>query len=427
MHKIVLKVLALLVVGLLVTACEAGEKAPATGTPAAPSPIKLKTDHGVTDTEIKIGSTGGKSGGYTLGLPFQVGMESYFKKVNQEDGGVCNRKIRFIGEDDQGTAALALDRARKLVEQDDVLALNSFRTTAVMGAASYLNDPDGNRDPSDGVPYLWTIGGSVETADPAKWPWGPIQLNPLYYDFSKSQAEAINRLFPGAKAAILFQNDDFGRDSAAGFKAGFTGTVVAEQAHDPNAPDISGQLATLRAASPDLLVVASSARFMPPLYRYREGQAWQVKVVWLYPYGGSAALMQALGGTDPASQQQALRLIAGTITGQFLLDPFADQNHPAMREHVRILNTYGGGFRPNEYTLAGQAAAEAYVEAIKRACDRGDLTRKGLLQAAETMAGFHPSVFKEGVNLETSPSRHVGAAKAAVGEIQPDGTIRPLR
>jgi len=89
MHKIVLKVLALLVVGLLVTACEAGEKAPATGTPAAPSPIKLKTDHGVTDTEIKIGSTGGKSGGYTLGLPFQVGMESYFKKVNQEDGGVC--------------------------------------------------------------------------------------------------------------------------------------------------------------------------------------------------------------------------------------------------------------------------------------------------------------------------------------------------
>jgi ABC-type glycerol-3-phosphate transport system substrate-binding protein len=87
MHKIVLKVLALLVVGLLVAACEAGEKAPATGTPAAPSPIKLKTDHGVTDTEIKIGSTGGKSGGYTLGLPFQVGMESYFKKVNQEDGG----------------------------------------------------------------------------------------------------------------------------------------------------------------------------------------------------------------------------------------------------------------------------------------------------------------------------------------------------
>lgn len=426
MYKLVVRLMVLLALGIGLAACQGEEGAPTTPTLGAPS--RLKTDHGVTDTEIKIGSTGGKSGGYTLGIPFQTGMEAYFKKVNQEDGGVCRRKITFIGEDDQGTAALALDRARKLVEQDDVLALNSFRTTAVMGAASYLNDPDGNGDTSDGVPYLWTVGGASETAEKlSRWPWGPIQINPLYLDSGKAIAEVINRMFSGAKVSILFQNDDFGRESVAGFKAAFKGIVVAEQAHDPNAPDVGGQLAVLRAASPDLLVIASSGRFMPQVYRYREGQGWPVKVVWLYPYGGSAVLVQAVGGTDPAGQERALRLINGTIVGQFLLDPFADRNDPAMREHMRILNTYGGGYQANEYTLVGQAAAEALVETLKRACDRGDMTRKGVLQAAESLAGFHPSVFKPGVTIETSPTRHVGAVKMFVGEIQPDGTIKALQ
>jgi branched-chain amino acid transport system substrate-binding protein len=425
MRNLVVRLLVPLALLAALAGCGAGEEGPAATTPAEPG--RVKTDHGVTESEIRIGSTGGKSGGYTLAIPFQTAMDAYFKKVNQEDGGVCGRKIRFIGEDDQGVASLALDRTRKLVEQDDVLAMNAFRTAAVMGAASYLNDPDGDGNPSDGVPYLWAVGGSAETADPSRWPWGPIQINPLYFDFSKSVAEVLNRLFPRARVAILYQNDDFGRDSAAGFKAVFTGTVVAEQSHDPNAPDISGQLAVLRAAAPELLVVATSGRFMPLLYRYREGQGWQTKVVWLYPYGGSAVLVQALGGADPASQQQALRFIAGTIVGSFLLDPFADREDPAMREHIRILNTYGGGQQVNEYTTVGQAAAEAFVEVLKRACDRGDLTRKGVLQAAETMAGFHPSVFKPGLVLQTSPSRHVGPATAFVGEIQPDGGIRPIR
>lgn len=418
-------VLILMGIALALVSCQGGEEGPAGGTPEGPA--RIKTDHGVTDSEIKIGSTGGKSGAYTLAIPYQTAMDAYFKKVNQEDGGVCGRRVRFIGEDDQGVASLALDRARKLVEQDDVLAMNAFRTTAVMGAASYLNDPDGNGDPSDGVPYLWTVGGSAETADPAKWPWGPIQIQPLYYDTARSVAEVVNKLFPRARAAILYQNDDFGRDAAAGFKSVFAGTVVAEQAHDPSAPDISGQLATLRAASPDLLVVGSSGRFMPLLYRYRDGQGWQVKVVWLYPFGGSAVLVQALGGADPASQQQALRSVTGTILGAFMLDPFADREDPAMREHVRILNTYGGGQQVNEYTTIGQAAAEAFVEVLKRACERGDLTRKGVLQAAESMAGFHPSIFKPGVVLQTSASRHVGPTTAFVGEIQADGSIRPLQ
>lgn len=411
---------------LVVAACGGGKKVSPAASPG-PGPGRVRIDHGVTDLEIRVGSTAGKSGGYTLGIPYHAAMNAYFNKVNQEDGGVCGRRIRFIGEDDQGMASLALDRARKLVERDDVLVMNAYRTTAVMGSASYLNDPDGDGNPSDGIPYLWTVGGAAETADPSKWPWGPIQIQPLYEDVGRTIAEALNRQFPQASAAILFQNDDFGRGAMTGFKQSFRGRVVAEQAVDPSAPDISGQLATLRAASPDLLVVAVTGGFMPRLYRYRTSQAWNVQTVWLYPFGGTAVLTQALGGADPASQQAVLGMIVGTILGQFLLDPYADKDTPAMREHVRILGIYGGGQPVNEYTIVGQAVAEAMVETLRRACDRGDLTRKGVLAAAETMAGFHPTVFKPGVNLETSPRRHVGPTTVFTGQVQADGSITLLQ
>src|SRR3990170_5728461 len=114
---------------LAAVACEGEEeeatKTPAATTPAAETPTAAVTPGpGVTATEIKLGMTNDLAG--TGGTPYGIvtpAMQAYFAKVNREDGGVCDRQITLLAEDDQYAPTAALEKTKKLIEQDQVFAI----------------------------------------------------------------------------------------------------------------------------------------------------------------------------------------------------------------------------------------------------------------------------------------------------------------
>ena len=431
--KVLLKWLALgavaLALGLGALACEE-EEAPTTPTPGVAGPPgwkQVKTDFGVTDKEIVIGHTNVLSGIAAAAYgPVTPAMAAYFKKVNQEDGGVCGRQIRFIFEDDQYSPAPSLEKAKKLAEQDKVVAFfGNLGTAAVTGHVDYVNDPNGDGDTSDGIPHLLVSTGAGKWNNPQKWPW-TTSFIPAYPDegaifaqFLNENAERlVGKPVKDVRVAILYQNDDFGKDGRDGFKQAFKGQIVAEQAYESTAPDISSQLANLRAANPDVVYLYSIPGFTAQAHRYMYTNNWRPKVLQSYvnPPATLNTLLQDIGG---------YQAIAGAITTTYLLDIVADADKPEMREHKRIMETYGGPPIQN-LSAYGQALAETAVAILKIACERGDMTRKGVMEAAESIKDFQPTLTIPGITITMSKTDHRAIQALMPAEIQADGSIKWL-
>ncbi len=254
---------ALLSLGLVLAAC--GEEGPASPTPGATpgGPRQVKTDFGVTDTEIKIGHTNVLSGSLAaVYQPVTPALQAYFEYVNREKGGVCGRRITFIFEDSQYSPTVAREKVTKLIEQDRVLALvGDLGTPAVTGEVDYVNEQR--------VPLLYVSTGASKWGDYQRWPW-TIGFIPDYVSEGRILGRFANERFPNAKVGILYQNDDFGLDGRNGFKQEFRGQIVAEQSYEATATDISSQMANLRAAGADLVYLYATPAFSARAFQYMQ-------------------------------------------------------------------------------------------------------------------------------------------------------------
>jgi len=425
-----------LALALGAVACEE-EKPAATPTPATPraqTPTgpagwkAVKTDFGVTDNEIVIGHTNALSGSaaavYSVITP---AFQAYIRKVNEEDGGVCGRKIRLIAEDNQYSPSVSLEKVKKLVERDKVVALfGDLGTPPVTGEVDYVNDPNGDGNTADGVPHLLVSTGAGKWNSPDRWPW-TTSFIPAYPDEGRILAtylnehaqELVGKPVAQVKVAILYQNDDFGKDGRDGFKEVFKGQIVTEQAYESTAADISSQIANLRAADPDVVYIYATPAFTAQVFKYMHANNWRPKQVMMsYVNSPStlANLLQDIGG---------YKAFAGTIATNYLLDPVADADRPEMKEHKRIMETYGGPPVGN-LTVYAQALAETAVEILKIACERGDMTRAGVMAAAESIKGFQPSMSIPGITVTMSDTDHRALQALMPVEVQEDGTLKWL-
>jgi hypothetical protein len=117
--------------------------------------------------------------------------------------------------------------------------------------------------------------------------------------------------------------------------------------------------------------------------------------------------------------------IEGVISTNYLLDPVADVDAPAMVEHTRIMSEYEGG-DVAQLTIYGQSLAEIAVETLQRACDDGDMTRAGVLAAAESLDGYVSSVLFEGITINLSDEDHIAIEALVPVQVQADGTLQTL-
>src|SRR6202051_3723112 len=206
-----------------------------------------KYDTGATDTEIKIGNIMPYSGPASAYGVIGKTEAAYFKMIN-DAGGINGRKINFISYDDGYSPPKTVEQARKLVESDEVLLIfNSLGTPPNSAIQKYMNTKK--------VPQLFVATGATKWNDPKEFPW-TMGWQPNYQSESRIYAKYILKEMPNAKIAILFQNDDYGKDYVKGLKDGLgakaASMIVAEESYETTQPTIDSSIVQLKSTNADV-------------------------------------------------------------------------------------------------------------------------------------------------------------------------------
>src|SRR5467141_2808419 len=215
-----------------------------------------KYDTGATDTEIKIGNIRPYSGPASAYGVIGKTEEAYFKKINAE-GGINGRKINFVSYDDNYSPPKTVEQARKLVESDEVLLIfNSLGTPPNSAIQKYMN--------SKKVPQLFVATGATKWNDPKEFPWTMgWQLN--YQSESRIYAKYILKEMPNAKIAVLYQNDDYGKDYVKGLKDGLgakaTSMILIEESYEVTQPTIDSSMVKLKSTGADVFFNVATPKF----------------------------------------------------------------------------------------------------------------------------------------------------------------------
>ncbi len=225
---------------------------------------------GVSDTEIRVGQTVPYSGpASNLGVLGHA-TAAYFAKVNDE-GGVNGRRLRLLSVDDAYSPPRTVEQTRRLVEREDVLLMfNSTGTAAQQAVHRYLN--------AKHVPQLFVSTAASMWADPARYPW-TMPGNILYDTEARAFARYLLRDRPRSRVAVLYQNDDFGREYLAGFRDELgpeaARMIVAERSYETTAPGIDSEMIALAASGADVLMDFSVGKFASLAIRYAYDSGWR--------------------------------------------------------------------------------------------------------------------------------------------------------
>jgi branched-chain amino acid transport system substrate-binding protein len=172
----------------------------------------MAADPGVSATEIKIGNTMPYSGPVSSYSPIGKLETAFFNMVNDQ-GGVAGHKINFISLDDGYSPPKTVEQVRRLVEEDQVAFLfNTLGTPTNSAIVRYVNQKK--------VPHLFVATGAAKWADEKQYPW-TTGFQPDYRTEAQIYAKYILQQRPDSKVAVLYQNDDFGKDYLIGLRAGF--------------------------------------------------------------------------------------------------------------------------------------------------------------------------------------------------------------
>jgi len=344
---------------------------------------------GVTDTEIVLGAEAilsGTNGAVYATLPGST--KAYFDYINDTQGGVCGRKIVYKVEDNQDDPSRAVEVARKLVEQDQVLAMvGSLGDATHPATMAFLNDR--------GVPdLLVSAGGARFGSDPCGNPW-TVQMIPSYTIDATFLGQYIAEYQPDKTVAVLWENDTIGQDGFAGLKETLDPSknpIVADQSYEYTAVSINSEMSNLAKSNAGVLDIHGNLGFIAQAIKTADRMGWRPQFVMPY-----------IGADDLMFQFVSPQLMNGAVsTGANKLSSMKDD--PAVAQHFEILQKYGGP-APSNFTIYAQILAELAVEILSQSCD--NLTREGLMEATESIKDWHSDLALDGVNFSFSPTDHV--------------------
>jgi ABC-type branched-subunit amino acid transport system substrate-binding protein len=348
-----------------------------------------KYDAGASDTEIKIGQTIPHSGpGSIYGVLGRIG-EAYFQSLN-ETGGINGRKVTFLTMDDAYSPPKCVEATRRLVEQDEVLALYGSLGTAPQTAVhKYLN--------SKGVPQLMLNTGASKWNDPKNYKWTMAGL-PLYPTEARILAKHVVATKPNAKVGILYQNDDFGRDFLGPFKkvladAGGTAQVIMEQTYDLTEPTVDSQLINLSKSGADVFYNITTGKATSQSIRKVVELGW--KPLQLLSAGSTGLSILKAAGVENAKDIVAIRYSKEAGPGKWEKDKDVMAFEALRAKYLPTVDP------DNTIAFAGYGQAVSMGEILRRCGD--DLTRANVLKNASTLAGFHSPFFLDDINFSYTP------------------------
>jgi branched-chain amino acid transport system substrate-binding protein len=348
------------------------------------------SDPGVTATQIHLGGTTPLSGSASAYAAVARGADAYFKSVNAR-GGVNGRKIKYTYVDDAYNPAQTVQATRKLVEQDEVFAIfNSLGTEHNLATRDYLNQLK--------VPQLFVASGATTWGrDTARYPW-TIGYQPSYQAEGWMYGKYLARTKPGAKIAVLAQNDDYGKDLLVGLKRGIAQSkvkIVAAQNYDVTASDVQSQVAKLKSSGANVLAVFATPKFAIQSYVFANKLGWRPLIINNTVSAASNVMTLAAEGGQNKS-------IGGSISATFLKDPTDPRwaKDPAIRQYRTIMARYAKGANVKDvYHVYGMAVAYTTVEVL-RAAGR-NLTRAGLMAKARSLNSVSNPFVLPGIKVKT--------------------------
>jgi branched-chain amino acid transport system substrate-binding protein len=393
-----------------------------TAAPTANGPTPIPGP-GVTTTQITIGMTNDMAAtGDTPYAAVTLAMQAYFRKVNAEDSGVCGRTVALTAEDDGYSPASALDKTKKLVEQTGVLAMvGAISTDEQLLTGPYLNDPNADGNTADGVPDLFGSSGVRALGDAAGFPW-TIDYAPDYVTDGVVLGRYASANLAGKKLAILYPDSDFGKDYLAGFVAGLADRtqLVSTEAYAADAVNVNDRVNLIKSANADAVLLATPPEMTASAIAY--AASIQYAPQWLLTYTNAPSILASKlgGGSSTDKLLLGFQTLHGAVSTAYLLSPIADQDSPAILEHHRIMQTYQGP-PLSSLSVYGQSIAEAIAAVLLGSCN--NLTRPGLMQAADSLTGFHSSLMLPGITLTLSHADHRAIQSLQPVKIDVDGSV----
>jgi branched-chain amino acid transport system substrate-binding protein len=343
---------------------------------------------GASDTEIKIGNTVPYSGPASAYGTIGKAEAAYFAMIN-EQGGINGRKINFISRDDAYSPPKTVEVVRKLVEEDQVLLtlqiLGTPPNTAVQG---YLND--------NKVPQLFVATGADKWNDPKKFPW-TMGWQPSYRIEARIYGRYILKNLPNAKIAIVYQNDDFGKDYLVGLREGLGDKadkmIVASNTYETTDPTIDSQIVSLQGSGADTLLVAAIPKFAAQAIRKVSDIGWKPNF-FLTNVSASVGSVMKPAGFDKAQ---------GIITGGYLKDPNDPQwqNSTEYKDWLEWMKKYyPGGSLADVNNIYGYSVAQTMVAVLKASGD--NLTRENVMKQAASIHELKLPMALPGITVSTS-------------------------
>jgi len=357
----------------------------ATGAGAAP-----QAEPGLSSSTILIGGTAPLSGEASSGGAVARGAEAYFKYVNAR-GGVHGRKIDYKYLDDGYDPGRTVQAVRQLVQQDRVFAIfNTLGTSNNLAIRPFLNAAK--------IPQLFVASGArTFGSDYRKYPW-TIGYIPTYTAEGRIYAQHIVKTRPRARVAVLYQDDEYGKELLAGLRKGMGGRgrqIVRTVGYEPTATDVRSQLARLKSSGADTVVLITFGKFSIQSFIYLRQLNWKPKALYVNAVASSSSLMRL---SPPDATQ-------GAISIGFYKDPAAPSmaRDPGIRLFRTIMQRYlpGSSIRDGYY-LAGMASAYTFVDTLRRA-GRSPTRQKLINQAIRLRERQNPFLLP-GIVLRTSPT-----------------------
>jgi branched-chain amino acid transport system substrate-binding protein len=348
-----------------------------------------KYDTGATDTEIKIGNITPYSGPASAYGVIGKTEAAYFNKINAE-GGINGRKINFISYDDAYSPPKTVEQARKLVESDEVLFIfNPLGTPPNSAIQKYMNTKK--------VPQLFVATGATKWNDPKEFPW-TMGWQPNYQSESRIYAKYILKEMPNAKIAILYQNDDYGKDYVRGLKDGLGAKaatmIVAEESYETSQPTIDSSIVKLKSTNADVFFNVTTPKFAAQAIKKMAEIEWK-------PLHLLNNVSSSIGSVmKPAGVENG----QGVISSNYLKDTSDPQwkDDAGMKAFDEFLAKYfPEGNRVDSSVMYGYTVAQGIVHVLKACGD--NLTRENVMKQAASIKNLELGGLLPGIKVNTGP------------------------
>ncbi|WP_295852335.1 ABC transporter substrate-binding protein [Tardiphaga sp.] len=369
---------------------------------------------GASDTEVKIGQTMPYSGpASAYGTQGRI-EEAYYAMINAK-GGVNGRKITMISLDDAYSPPKTVEQTRRLVEQDEVLAIvGTIGTPTNSATQKYLNLKK--------VPQLFISTGAAKWDDPKNFPW-TTQLYPPYQMEGMIFAKYLLKNRPNARLGVFSQNDDAGKDYVKGLKDGLGESartmIVKEVTYEVSEPTIDSQIVTLKAAGVDTLFTMATPKFGAQAIRKVHELGWK-------PLNFVVSVSSSIKGVMEPAGLEASKDVLTALAFKVPTDPNWESAADVKEFKEFLAKWYPRGDIADGSNVTGYISAYMTAKIIEMCGD--NLSRDNLLKQATTLNKVVAPLLLPGISISTRPDRYAPYTQMQIAKFDgrswvPEGPI----